>query len=106
MDTFKDKDFLAEAEKLNLGINVPQTADDIKKLVDEAYATPARTFSSACARSPSRAAESKAPDATGRKGPHRAAFFIIRQALQCRLMSGRKTVSTPMKRRNEHSQKT
>ena len=40
MDTFKDKDFLAEAEKLNLGINVPQSADDIKKLVDEAYATP------------------------------------------------------------------
>jgi len=40
MATFKDPEFLAEAEKLNLGVNVPRSAEETKRIVDEAYATP------------------------------------------------------------------
>jgi hypothetical protein len=40
MATFKDPEFLAEAEKLNLGVNVPRSAQESKRIVDEAYATP------------------------------------------------------------------
>jgi tripartite-type tricarboxylate transporter receptor subunit TctC len=40
MDTMKDKDFLAEAEKTDLEIN-PVSGEDVEKLVQEIYATPA-----------------------------------------------------------------
>lgn len=40
MATFKDPEFLAEAEKLNLGVNVPRSAAESKRIVDDAYATP------------------------------------------------------------------
>lgn len=39
-DTFADKDFLAEADRLNLGVNVPRSAAQVKAIVDAAYATP------------------------------------------------------------------
>jgi tripartite-type tricarboxylate transporter receptor subunit TctC len=38
--TFADKEFLAEADKLNLGVNVPRSAAEVKAIVDRAYATP------------------------------------------------------------------
>jgi tripartite-type tricarboxylate transporter receptor subunit TctC len=40
MDTMKDKDFLAEADKMQLEIN-PVSGEDVQKLVAEVYATPA-----------------------------------------------------------------
>jgi tripartite-type tricarboxylate transporter receptor subunit TctC len=40
MDTMRDKDFLAEAEKTDLEIN-PVSGEDVEKLVKEIYATPA-----------------------------------------------------------------
>jgi tripartite-type tricarboxylate transporter receptor subunit TctC len=40
MDTMKDKDFLAEADKTELEIN-PVSGEDVEKLVKEIYATPA-----------------------------------------------------------------
>ena len=40
MATFKDAEFLLEADKLNLGVNVPRSATETKRIVDEAYATP------------------------------------------------------------------
>jgi tripartite-type tricarboxylate transporter receptor subunit TctC len=40
MDTMKDKDFLAEAEKTDLEIN-PVSGEDVETLVKEIYATPA-----------------------------------------------------------------
>ncbi|MBX9741364.1 MAG: hypothetical protein K2X62_14915 [Beijerinckiaceae bacterium] len=40
MATFADPDFLAEADKLNLGVNVPRSPEQMAKLVEEAYATP------------------------------------------------------------------
>ncbi len=40
METFADPEFLADAERLKLGVNVPRSAADMKKIVDEAYATP------------------------------------------------------------------
>ncbi|MDB5510133.1 MAG: tripartite tricarboxylate transporter family receptor [Hyphomicrobiales bacterium] len=40
MATFADPDFLAEADKLNLGVNTPRSPETMKTLVDEAYATP------------------------------------------------------------------
>jgi tripartite-type tricarboxylate transporter receptor subunit TctC len=40
MDTMKDKDFLAEAEKASLEIT-PVPGDQIQKLVAEIYTTPA-----------------------------------------------------------------
>lgn len=40
METFKDPDFLAEADKLNLGVNTPRSPEETKRIVDEAYATP------------------------------------------------------------------
>lgn len=38
--TFADKDFLAEADKLSLGVNVPRSAAEVQAIVDRAYATP------------------------------------------------------------------
>ena len=40
MDTMKDKDFLAEADKTDLEIN-PVSGEDVEKLVKDIYATPA-----------------------------------------------------------------
>jgi tripartite-type tricarboxylate transporter receptor subunit TctC len=40
MDTMKDKDFVAEADKTELEIN-PVSGEDVEKLVKEIYATPA-----------------------------------------------------------------
>jgi tripartite-type tricarboxylate transporter receptor subunit TctC len=39
-ETFVDKEFLAEAEKLQLGVNVPRTPEQMKEIVEKAYATP------------------------------------------------------------------
>lgn len=39
-ETFADKEFLAEADKLNIGVNVPRSAAQVKKIVEAAYATP------------------------------------------------------------------
>jgi hypothetical protein len=39
MDTMKDKDFLAEADKMQLEIN-PVSGAEVEKLVKEVYATP------------------------------------------------------------------
>ena len=38
--TFADKDFLAEADRLKLGVNVPRSAAEVKAIVEQAYATP------------------------------------------------------------------
>jgi tripartite-type tricarboxylate transporter receptor subunit TctC len=40
MATFKDPEFLAEADRLNLGVNVPRSAEEERRIVEEAYATP------------------------------------------------------------------
>ena len=40
MDTFADPEFLAEAEKLNLGVNTPRSPEAMAKIVNDAYATP------------------------------------------------------------------
>jgi tripartite-type tricarboxylate transporter receptor subunit TctC len=40
MDTMKDKDFLAEADKTQLEVN-PVSGEDVDKLVKDIYATPA-----------------------------------------------------------------
>jgi tripartite-type tricarboxylate transporter receptor subunit TctC len=40
MDTFLDPEFLAEVEKLNLGVNTPRSAEAMAKIVNDAYATP------------------------------------------------------------------
>jgi len=40
MDTMKDKDFPAEADKTQLEVN-PVSGEDVEKLVKEVYATPA-----------------------------------------------------------------
>jgi tripartite-type tricarboxylate transporter receptor subunit TctC len=40
METFKDPEFLAEADKLNLGVNVPRSPEEERRIVEEAYATP------------------------------------------------------------------
>jgi tripartite-type tricarboxylate transporter receptor subunit TctC len=40
METFKDPEFLAEAAKLNLGVNVPRSPEEERRIVEEAYATP------------------------------------------------------------------
>ena len=39
MDTMKDKDFLAEADKMQLEIN-PVSGEEVEKLVKDVYATP------------------------------------------------------------------
>src|SRR5947208_9349953 len=41
MSTFADPDFLAEAERLKLGVNVPRSPAMIRDIVNRAYATPA-----------------------------------------------------------------
>jgi tripartite-type tricarboxylate transporter receptor subunit TctC len=38
--TFKDKEFLADADRLKLGVNVPRSAAEVKAIVEKAYATP------------------------------------------------------------------
>ncbi len=38
--TFADKEFLADADRLKLGVNVPRSAAEVKAIVDAAYATP------------------------------------------------------------------
>lgn len=38
--TFADKDFLADADRLKLGVNVPRSAAQVKEIVEKAYATP------------------------------------------------------------------
>ncbi len=38
--TFSDKEFLAEADRLKLGVNVPRSAAEVKAIVEQAYATP------------------------------------------------------------------
>ena len=40
MDTFADPEFLAEADKLNLGVNTPRSAQTMTKIVSDAYSTP------------------------------------------------------------------
>jgi tripartite-type tricarboxylate transporter receptor subunit TctC len=36
-DTFADKEFLDEADKLQLGVNIPRTSEQMKSIVDNAY---------------------------------------------------------------------
>lgn len=38
--TFTDKEFLADAERLKLGVNEPRSAAQVKEIVEKAYATP------------------------------------------------------------------
>ncbi|MDP2357491.1 MAG: tripartite tricarboxylate transporter substrate-binding protein [Beijerinckiaceae bacterium] len=38
--TFADKEFLADADRLKLGVNVPRSAAEVKAIVEKAYATP------------------------------------------------------------------
>lgn len=38
--TFADKEFLAEADRLRLGVNVPRSAQQVKEIVEKAYASP------------------------------------------------------------------
>lgn len=40
MATFKDPEFLAEAERLNLGVNVSRSVEETRRIVEDAYATP------------------------------------------------------------------
>jgi hypothetical protein len=40
IETFSDPDFLQEADRLKLGVNVPRTAEQTEKIVSDAYATP------------------------------------------------------------------
>jgi tripartite-type tricarboxylate transporter receptor subunit TctC len=40
METFADPEFLAEADKLNLGVNTPRSAEAMARIVNDAYATP------------------------------------------------------------------
>jgi hypothetical protein len=40
MDTFSDPEFLAEADKLNLGVNTPRSGETMTKIVSDAYAPP------------------------------------------------------------------
>jgi tripartite-type tricarboxylate transporter receptor subunit TctC len=39
-DTFKDRDFIADANRMALGVNLPRTGAQIKKMLDDAYRTP------------------------------------------------------------------
>lgn len=38
--TVADKDFLADADRLKLGVNVPRSAAQVREIVEKAYATP------------------------------------------------------------------
>lgn len=38
--TFADKEFLADADRLKLGVNVPRSAAEVQAIVEQAYATP------------------------------------------------------------------
>ena len=40
METLISPEFIAEANRLNLGLNTPRSADQLKKIVDDVYATP------------------------------------------------------------------
>ena len=55
MDTLKDKEFLADAEKAKLEIN-PVSGEEVETLVEEAYATPPAIANKA-GRSPGRQEE-------------------------------------------------
>lgn len=44
IDTIKDAEFQAEAETLKLGLNEARSPADMKKIVDDAYATPPAIF--------------------------------------------------------------
>jgi len=39
-DTFKDPDFIADANRMALGVNLPRTGAQIQKMLDDAYRTP------------------------------------------------------------------
>jgi len=39
-DTFKDPGFLADANRMALGVDVPRTGAQIQRLLDDAYRTP------------------------------------------------------------------
>ena len=39
-ETFKDPGFVADANRLSLGVNAPRTGDQIQKMLDDAYRTP------------------------------------------------------------------
>ena len=41
-DTFTDTEFQADAEKIGLIVNAPQTGDQLQKVITDAYATPSR----------------------------------------------------------------
>jgi tripartite-type tricarboxylate transporter receptor subunit TctC len=40
METFEDKDFLADAERLQLGVTGPRTGEQLQKQLEDAYKTP------------------------------------------------------------------
>jgi tripartite-type tricarboxylate transporter receptor subunit TctC len=41
-DTFADKEFQADAEKIGLIVNAPQTGEQLQQVIEKAYATPSR----------------------------------------------------------------
>jgi tripartite-type tricarboxylate transporter receptor subunit TctC len=41
-DTFTDKDFIAEADKIGLIVNAPKTGEELQDVIAKAYATPSR----------------------------------------------------------------
>ncbi len=41
-DTFKDPEFQADAEKIGLIVNAPQTGEQLQQVIESAYATPSR----------------------------------------------------------------
>jgi len=43
-DTFADPDFMADAKKIKLVVNAPQTGEQLQGVIDQAYATPSRVI--------------------------------------------------------------
>lgn len=43
-ETFADPDFLADAKKIKLVVNAPQTGQQLQSVIDQAYATPPRVI--------------------------------------------------------------
>ena len=41
-DTFTDPEFQADAEKIGLIVNAPQTGEQLQEVIESAYATPSR----------------------------------------------------------------
>ena len=41
-DTFTDRDFIAEADKIGLIVNAPRTGEQLQDVILRAYATPSR----------------------------------------------------------------